>query len=82
MNVEKMTERVGEALNAAYTRALTEHNTQTTPEHMLAAMLDQERLDFVDIATTMASHRPLAELAAARGIEEALFGAESIEILT
>jgi ATP-dependent Clp protease ATP-binding subunit ClpB len=43
MNVEKMTERVGEALNAAYTRALTEHNTQTTPEHMLAAMLDQER---------------------------------------
>jgi len=43
MNVEKMTERVAEALNAAYTRALTEHNTQTTPEHMLAAMLDQER---------------------------------------
>ncbi|MEO6834873.1 MAG: ATP-dependent chaperone ClpB [Candidatus Tumulicola sp.] len=43
MNVEKMTERVGEALNAAYTRALNEHNTQTTPEHMLAAMLDQER---------------------------------------
>ncbi|MBV8371638.1 MAG: AAA family ATPase, partial [Candidatus Eremiobacteraeota bacterium] len=43
MDVEKMTERVGEALNAAYTRALTEHNTQTTPEHMLAAMLDQER---------------------------------------
>ncbi|HEY5427158.1 MAG TPA: ATP-dependent chaperone ClpB [Candidatus Tumulicola sp.] len=43
MNVEKMTERVGEALNAAYTRALNERNTQTTPEHMLAAMLDQER---------------------------------------
>ena len=43
MNVDKMTERVGEALNAAYTRALTEHNTETTPEHMLAAMLDQER---------------------------------------
>ena len=43
MNVEKMTERVREALNAAYTRALTEHNTQTTPEHLLAAMLDQER---------------------------------------
>ncbi|HTU82698.1 MAG TPA: ATP-dependent chaperone ClpB [Candidatus Acidoferrales bacterium] len=38
-----MTERVGEALNAAYTRALHEHNTQTTPEHMLAALLEQER---------------------------------------
>ncbi len=43
MNVDKMTERVSEGLNAAYTRALTEHNTETTPEHMLAAMLDQER---------------------------------------
>src|SRR5580704_3769276 len=43
MNVEKMTERVGDALNAAYTRALHEHNTQTTPEHMLAALLEQER---------------------------------------
>ncbi len=35
MNVEKMTERVSEALNAAYSRALAEHNTQTAPEHML-----------------------------------------------
>src|SRR5580700_6867241 len=43
MNVEKMTERVGDALNAAYSRALHEHNTQTTPEHLLAALLDQER---------------------------------------
>jgi ATP-dependent Clp protease ATP-binding subunit ClpB len=43
MNVEKMTERVGEALNSAYSRALAEHNTQTTPEHMLAALLSQER---------------------------------------
>ena len=43
MNVEKMTERVSEALNAAYSRALAEHNTQTTPEHMLAALLEQER---------------------------------------
>ncbi len=43
MNVEKMTERVGDALNAAYARALQEHNTQTTPEHMLAALLEQER---------------------------------------
>src|ERR1700722_14051422 len=43
MNVEKMTERVGDGLNAAYARALHEHNTQTTPEHMLAALLEQER---------------------------------------
>ncbi len=43
MNVEKMTERVSEALNAAYSRALAEHNTQTAPEHMLAALLEQER---------------------------------------
>jgi len=38
-----MTERVQDALNAAYTRALNERNTQTTPEHLLAALLDQER---------------------------------------
>ncbi len=43
MNVDKMTERVADGLNAAYSRALHEHNTQTTPEHMLAALLDQER---------------------------------------
>jgi ATP-dependent Clp protease ATP-binding subunit ClpB len=43
MNVEKMTERVGDGLNAAYARALHEHNTQTSPEHMLAALLEQER---------------------------------------
>jgi ATP-dependent Clp protease ATP-binding subunit ClpB len=43
MNVEKMTERVADGLNAAYSRALHEHNTQTSPEHMLAALLEQER---------------------------------------
>ena len=43
MNVEKMTERVADGLNAAYSRALNERNTQTAPEHMLAALLDQER---------------------------------------
>ncbi|HZY98383.1 MAG TPA: ATP-dependent chaperone ClpB [Candidatus Baltobacteraceae bacterium] len=43
MNVDKMTERVGDALNAAYTRALREHNPQTTALHMLAALLEQER---------------------------------------
>src|SRR5665213_1109240 len=41
MNVERMTQRVQEALNAAYTRALAEHHTQTAPEHLLAAILDQ-----------------------------------------
>ena len=55
MNVERMTQRVQEALNAAYTRALTEHNTQTTPEHLLAAILDQ----------TAASPRPSFEKAGA-----------------
>ena len=33
-----------------------------------AALLREERLDFVDIATTMGTHRVLAELAAARGV--------------
>jgi ATP-dependent Clp protease ATP-binding subunit ClpB len=51
MNVEKMTERVADALNAAYSRALHEHNTQTAPEHMLAALLDQERGIAPDILT-------------------------------
>jgi ATP-dependent Clp protease ATP-binding subunit ClpB len=36
-----MTQRVQEALNAAYSRALSERNTQTAPEHLLAAVLDQ-----------------------------------------
>jgi ATP-dependent Clp protease ATP-binding subunit ClpB len=38
-----MTERVADALNGGYSRALSEHNTQTMPEHVLAALLDQER---------------------------------------
>ncbi|MHB8591788.1 MAG: ATP-dependent chaperone ClpB [Vulcanimicrobiaceae bacterium] len=43
MNADRMTERVQDALNAAYTRALSEHNAQTTPEHMLAALIDQDQ---------------------------------------
>ncbi len=43
MNVDRMTENVQQALNAAYTRALNERNTQTTPEHLLAAMLEQDK---------------------------------------
>ncbi|MBV8074019.1 MAG: AAA family ATPase, partial [Candidatus Eremiobacteraeota bacterium] len=42
MNVDRMTQRVQEALNSGYTRALAEHNPQTTPEHLLAALLDQD----------------------------------------
>ncbi|HTX02461.1 MAG TPA: Clp protease N-terminal domain-containing protein, partial [Candidatus Acidoferrales bacterium] len=42
MNADRMTQRVQEALNSAYTRALAEHNPQTTPEHLLAALLDQD----------------------------------------
>ncbi len=41
MNADRMTQRVQESLNAAYSRALTERNTQTTPEHVLAAILEQ-----------------------------------------
>jgi ATP-dependent Clp protease ATP-binding subunit ClpB len=36
-----MTQRVQEALNSAYTRAVSEHNPETTVEHLLAAILDQ-----------------------------------------
>ncbi|MDQ6929064.1 MAG: ATP-dependent chaperone ClpB [Candidatus Eremiobacteraeota bacterium] len=43
MNADRMTERVAEALNGGYSRALSEHNTQTAPEHVLAATLEQER---------------------------------------
>ncbi|HEY1655965.1 MAG TPA: ATP-dependent chaperone ClpB [Candidatus Tumulicola sp.] len=68
MNVEKMTERVSEALNAAYTRALAEHNTQTTPEHMLAAMLEQER----GIAPDVLSKAGADPAAVARAADEAI----------
>ena len=37
-----MTERVQDALNAAYSKALSEHNPQTAPEHLLAALLEQD----------------------------------------
>ncbi|HEV7179521.1 MAG TPA: AAA family ATPase, partial [Candidatus Baltobacteraceae bacterium] len=51
MNADRMTERVADALNAAYSRALAEHNTQTSPEHLLAAVLEQERGIAPDILT-------------------------------
>ena len=49
MNVDRLTERVSDALNAAYSRALAERNTQTTPEHLLAALIEQERGIAADI---------------------------------
>jgi ATP-dependent Clp protease ATP-binding subunit ClpB len=51
MNVDRMTERVADALNSGYSRALSEHNTQTLPEHVLAALLEQERGIAPDILT-------------------------------
>ncbi len=42
MNADRMTDRVQEALNAAYQRALSERNPQTSNEHLLAALLDQK----------------------------------------
>ena len=43
MNADRMTERVQDALNSAYSLALNEHHTQTTPEHLLVALLQQDR---------------------------------------
>ncbi|MBD5654607.1 MAG: AAA family ATPase, partial [Candidatus Eremiobacteraeota bacterium] len=42
MNVDKMTERVREALNEAFGLALRERNPSVEPEHMLAALLEQD----------------------------------------
>jgi ATP-dependent Clp protease ATP-binding subunit ClpB len=42
MNVDKMTERVREALNGAFGTALRERNPNVENEHLLAALLDQE----------------------------------------
>ncbi|MFZ1126445.1 MAG: ATP-dependent chaperone ClpB [Candidatus Baltobacteraceae bacterium] len=43
MNVDKMTERVREALNDAFGRALRDRNPSVETEHILAALLDQDR---------------------------------------
>ncbi|MFY9739460.1 MAG: ATP-dependent chaperone ClpB [Candidatus Cybelea sp.] len=63
-----MTERVGDALNAAYARALHEHNTQTAPEHMLAALLEQER----GIAPDIVAKAGADPKALARQVDEAI----------
>jgi predicted dehydrogenase len=36
--------------------------------HDAQAMFEREKLDFVDIATTVVSHRPLVEMAAVAGV--------------
>ncbi|MGP6189300.1 MAG: ATP-dependent chaperone ClpB [Vulcanimicrobiaceae bacterium] len=43
MNVDKMTERVREALNDAFGRALRDRNPNVEPEHILAALMDQDQ---------------------------------------
>ncbi len=63
-----MTERVADGLNAAYSRALHEHNTQTAPEHMLAALLDQER----GIAPDILEKAGADPKAIARRVDEAI----------
>ena len=42
MNNDRMTQRVQEALNASYALATNGRQTQATPEHLLAALLDQK----------------------------------------
>ncbi|HEY5257783.1 MAG TPA: ATP-dependent chaperone ClpB [Candidatus Baltobacteraceae bacterium] len=63
-----MTERVADGLNAAYSRALAEHNTQTAPEHMLAALLEQER----GIAPDILAKAGADPKAFARSVEDAI----------
>jgi len=71
MNVDRMTQRVQEALNSAYTRALSEHHTQTSPEHLLVAILDQPDGIAAPILGWFAGHqRENAELAADRAAIE------------
>jgi ATP-dependent Clp protease ATP-binding subunit ClpB len=42
MNVDKMTERVREALSEAFALALRERNPNVEPDHILSALLEQE----------------------------------------
>jgi ATP-dependent Clp protease ATP-binding subunit ClpB len=71
MNAERMTERVADGLNEAYSRALAEHNTQTTPEHLLAALLSQERGIAPDVLSA-AGADPKSVARAAEGAIERL----------
>ncbi|HEY0383254.1 MAG TPA: ATP-dependent chaperone ClpB [Candidatus Elarobacter sp.] len=68
MNVERMTQRVQEALDHAYQRALREHHTQTTVEHLLAALLEQEN----GIVPAVLQHAGADPRAIARGVDDEL----------
>jgi ATP-dependent Clp protease ATP-binding subunit ClpB len=68
MNVERMTQRVQEALDQAYQRALREHHTQTTVEHLLAALLEQEN----GIVPAVLQHAGADSRAIARGVDDEL----------
>jgi ATP-dependent Clp protease ATP-binding subunit ClpB len=68
MNAEKMTERVREALNEGYTRALRERNTSVEVEHILAALLEQDE----GIAPALLTRAGVDVRALAHHVEEAL----------
>ena len=69
MNAERMTERVREALNEAYARALRERNTSVEPEHVLAALLDQAQ----GIVPALLAKAGVDLDAFGRSVDEALF---------
>jgi ATP-dependent Clp protease ATP-binding subunit ClpB len=68
MNVDKMTERVREALNEAFTLALRSRNPSVEPEHVLAAVLAQDQ-------------GVVPALLAKAGVEVEPFGAQLAEAL-
>ncbi len=57
MNIDRMTQRVQDALNEAYQRALREHATQTAVEHLMAALLSQ-REGITSAIVQKAGHDP------------------------
>jgi ATP-dependent Clp protease ATP-binding subunit ClpB len=69
MNVDKMTERVADALDSAYSGALSQHNTQTTPEHMLVSLLQQDRGIAPDILKHVGVDVPAFERSAEAAVE-------------
>ena len=44
MNVQKLTQKSMEALQAAHQAAITHRNTQVDPLHLLSALLSQEEI--------------------------------------
>jgi ATP-dependent Clp protease ATP-binding subunit ClpB len=68
MNVEKMTERVREALNDAFGRALRERNPSVEVEHVLAALLEQDQ----GVVPALLAKAGVATDAFARAVADAL----------